>query len=104
MITEEEYEDIQVGDYIEVVDQWNADSAEASDGKMDYLLGRTLEVAEKATETTVDKCYDILRTKSIAGAITNYWYLNRFCIAKVIKCTGKSIADESLEKMLGVGV
>lgn len=33
-----------------------------------------------------------------------YWSLNLHCIAKVIKCTTKSIADESLEKMLEVSI
>lgn len=89
MITTEEYEDIQVGDKIKIVDRWNEDSCASSEGKMDYLLGQTFEVVERATKTTVDKSCGIFRIESKDGVITDYWYLNDFCIEKVIKCTGK---------------
>ena len=106
MITLEEYKNIQVGDYIQIVDRWNEYTDENEDGDMDYLLGQTFEVTKEATETTVMK-----------GTIDNFlidkqsdnrfiWYLNLHCIAKVIKRTEnlKSIDDKALEKMLEVSV
>lgn len=99
MITKEEFNNIEIGDQIKIVDKWNKYSDAVID--MDYLLGRTLEVAEKATETTVRRggtSVFIIQD----GECGYVWALNRYCIEKVIKYATKSIADESLEKMLGV--
>lgn len=98
MITEEEFNDIQIGDYIQIVDEWNGFTHENSDGDMDYLLGRTLEVAEKATETTVRRSgTSVFIIYDSDGRI---WYLNLHCIEKVIRYSTKSIDDKSLERML----
>ena len=102
MITKEEFENVKIGDYIQIVDRWNEYTDENPDGKMDYLLGRTFEVTERASKTTVEKSHGILMIKSRDNTNASYWYLNEFCIAKVIKRTEnlKSIDDASLEKML----
>ena len=103
MITEEEFENIQVGDYIEVVSEWNGDTNEAP-VLMDYLLSRTFEVTEKATKTTVKKGivdnFQIVRQSDDIFV----WSLNLHCIAKVIKRTEnlKSIDDDLLERMLEI--
>lgn len=106
MITVEEYNDIQVGDKIKIVDEWDNYTHESVYGNMDYLLGETFEVTHEATTTTVEK--DNLMGGFVIRGIDEYskayWSLNLHCIAKVIKCTTKSIADDSLEKMLGVSV
>ena len=103
MITIEEYNDIQVGDKIKIVDHWNEFTKESAYGNMDYLLGRTLEVTEEATTTTVRKGREIsafiIRDGEYGG-----WSLNRHCVEKVIKYSVKSIDDKSLEKMLKVSV
>ena len=101
MITEEEFDNIQVGDYIEVVSEWNEYTDENLAGEMDYLLGKTFEVTKELTKTTVEK-----RSRGNGFTIQNedgwIWSLNLYCIAKVIKRTEnlKSIDDASLEKML----
>lgn len=103
MISIEEFNDVQIGDYIQIVDEWNDYTHESAYGNMDYLLGRSLEVTEKATTTTVRKGREvsafIIRDGEYGG-----WSLNRHCIEEVIKCSVKSIDDKSLEKMLGVSV
>lgn len=103
MITTEEFKNVQVGDYIEVVSEWNGDTNEAP-VVMDYLLGRTFEVTERATETTVKK--GIVNNFKIARQYDNefVWSLNLHCIEKVIKHTEnlKSIDDDSLERMLEI--
>ena len=103
MITEEEFNDVQIGDYIQIVDEWNDYTHESAYGNMDYLLGSTLEVTEEATTTTVRKGREIsafiIRDGEYGG-----WSLNLHCIEKVIKYKPKSIDDKSLEKMLKVSV
>ena len=104
MITIEEYNDIQVGDKIKIVDHWNEFTKESAYGNMDYLLGRTLEVTEEATTTTVRKSdlWNEFVIEKIKGG--SFWLLNLHCIEKVIKYKSKSIDDKSLEKMLEVNV
>lgn len=99
MITEEEFDDVQIGDYIQIVDQWNGHTHENFSGDMDYLLGRTLEVTEKATETTVKKRSGI-NDFLIYDSDGRIWCLNLHCIEKVIRYSTKSIDDKSLERML----
>lgn len=102
MIVTEEFENIQIGDKIKIVDQWNEHTEENPYGNMDYLLGQTFEVTNEATTTTVKKynlCYDFV-IRGIDKYSEPYWYLNLHCIEKVIKCTTKSIDDASLEKIL----
>ena len=104
MITKEEFKNIQIGDQIKIVDRWNEYSGESQSGDMDYLLGKTLDVTERATKTTVARVGGtsvfIIRDDGCAYG----WSLNLHCIEKVIKYTVKSIDDDSLEKMLEVNV
>lgn len=99
MITVEEYNDIQVGDKIKIVDEWNNYTHESVYGNMDYLLGETFEVTEKATETTVKKRSGI-NDFLIYDSGGWKWSLNLHCIEKVIRYSTKSIDDKSLERML----
>lgn len=100
MITKEEFNDVKIGDCIQIVDQWNDFTHENPRGKMDYLLGRTFEVTEKATKTTVKK--GIVDNFQIARQSDDsfVWSLNLHCIEKVIRYSTKSIDDKSLERML----
>lgn len=100
MISIEEFNDVQIGDQIKIVDNWEENSMAVAE--MNYLLGKTLEVTQKATETTVERNDTFYNFKIIDGY--GYWYLNRHCIEKVIKYSVKSIDDKSLEKMLGISV
>ena len=99
MITREEFENIQVGDYIQIVDEWNEYTDENLSGDMDYLLGKTFEVTRESTEATVEK-----RSGNSDFVILDedgwIWSLNLHCIEKVIRYSTKSIDDKSLERML----
>lgn len=99
MITGEEFDNIQVGDYIEVVSEWNEYTDENLSGEMDYLLGKTFEVTRELTKATVQKRRGgndfVIRDED--GWI---WSLNLYCIEKVIRYSTKSIDDKSLERML----
>lgn len=101
MITEEEFYDVQIGDYIQIVDEWNEYTDENLSGDMDYLLGKTFEVTRESTEATVEK------RSGKSDFVIQFgggwvWSLNLHCIEKVIKRTEnlKSIDDKSLEEML----
>ena len=105
MITKEEFNNIEIGDKIKIVDEWNDFTRENSDGHMDYRLGHIFEVTNKATTTTVEKndtYYNLKIIKMNSGY--DYWFLNEFCIENVIKHNLKSITDASLEKMLEVSI
>ena len=99
MITKEEYEDVKIGDCIQIVDRWNEHTKENPSGDMDYLLGQIFEVTNKVTATTVEKRSEI-GGFVIRGDDDWTWFLNLHCIEKVIRCTTKSIDDKSLERML----
>lgn len=99
MITKEEFNNVKIGDCIQIVDQWNDFTHENPNGKMDYLLGRTFEVTQKATETTVKKRSGI-NDFLIHCSDGCTWSLNLHCIEKVIRYSTKSIDDKSLERML----
>ena len=106
MINYDEFKNIQVGDYIQIVDEWNSWSNANSDGCMDYLLGKTFPVSTEATAESVARWGDsLLRIKTRIEYRTMYshWVLNRFCIKKVIKNQNiKPITDTLLERTLNV--
>ena len=53
MITEEEFENIQVGDYIQIVDEWNENTCENPYGDMNYLLGHLFMVSQEPNQRRV---------------------------------------------------
>ena len=102
MINYDEFKNIQVGGYIQIVDEWNSWSNANSGGCMDYLLGKTFPVSTEATAESVARWGDSL-LKIKRGVMPSYWSLNRFCIEKVVKKQNiKPITDTLLERMLNV--
>lgn len=101
MINYDKFKNIQVGDYIQIVNKWNRWSNANSGGRMDYLLGKTFPVSTEATAESVARWGNYsLRIKD-SRAMYSYWNLNSFCIEKVIKNQNiKPITDTSLERML----
>ena len=109
MIDRDEFDNIQVGDYIQIVDRWNSWSNANDCGCMDYLLGKTFPVSIEATTESVAQngisFLDGTTLLRIRDKVINsrYWSLNMFCIEKVIKNQNiKPITDTSLERILNV--
>lgn len=88
MITEEEFNNIEIGDKIKIVDKWNKRTRENPNGDMDYLLGQTIPVSFSAIEVAVEKVSGRIgfKIRQRDGDRDDYWYLNSHCIKKVIKC------------------
>ena len=117
MITIEELNNIEIGDQIKIIDKWGENSNAVID--MDYLLGRVFPITANSTrgkrrclqiwegthswlinENDIDYVIKKHEIKQDFDIITD----DKLSIEKVIKCTGKSIADASLEKMLEVSI
>lgn len=75
-ISLEEYESIEVGDYVGIVSEWNKQSNEAPSGAMDEYLSSIIMVENK--------------TKFGVFTHDAPWIFNRYCINRVIK------ADDAL--------
>ena len=124
MITKEEFNNIEIGDQIKIVDEWNESTCENPYGKMDYLLGQLFVVSYEPTTISVAKSEEGFGRFYIKDKNTDrIWRLNRYCIVGVyhadeiekmysdaMSCckepievaTHKSIDDKTFEKVLRV--
>lgn len=122
MISADEFDNIQVGDFVQIVDEWNENTCENPYGDMNYLLGHLFMVSQEPTTISVAKSEEGIGRFCIKDKYTDMiWRLNRHCIAytfhadeiekmysdaislseePIKAATRKSIDDEALEKML----
>lgn len=100
MITLEEYKDIQVGDYVKIVDEWNENTCENPYGDMNYLLGHLFVVSQEPTTMSVAKSEEGIGRFYIKDRYTDMiWRLNRYCIAHTFHTIAYTFHADEIEKM-----
>lgn len=124
MISADEYDNIQIGDVVQIIDEWNECTCENPYGDMNYLLGQLFVVSQEPTTISVAKSEEGIGRFCIKDRDTDtIWCLNRYCIVGVyhadeiekmysdtMSCckepievaTHKSIDDKAFEKILRV--
>lgn len=77
-------EELRVGDRVRIVDKWDANTGEASDGSMDKYLGTIMTIRK----------FDGGDAKMIEDVDDHGgWYWNEYCIDYVIRDDGINVDD-----------
>lgn len=76
MVSEKEFAEIQIGDMVRIVDEWDENTEQNWDGYMDAYLGNVYQV--------FDRSRNYLKLYLPYSEDEEIWEWNRYCIAEVI--------------------